>query len=83
MFTVKIHKVTEIEKMTEFVRDAEKRKNVTFRIKCNVVCAKKICYYISKLQNRRKNAQKAEGKMCKINEKLKTHLTSSVLEVIK
>lgn len=73
MFTVKIHKVTEIEKkMTEFVRDAEKRKNVTFRIKCNVVCAKKICYYISKLQNSRKNAQKTEEKVCKINEKLKT-----------
>ena len=26
MFTVKIHKVTEIEKMTEIVQDAEKRK---------------------------------------------------------
>ena len=46
--------------MTEFVRGAKKRKNVTFRIKCNVVCAKKICYYISKLQNSRKNAQKTE-----------------------
>ena len=30
-----------MKKMTEFVRDAEKRKNVTFRIKCNVVCAKR------------------------------------------
>ncbi len=68
MFTVKIHKVTEIKKMTEFVRDAEKRKKVTFRIKCNVVCAKKICYYISKPQNSCKNAQKSEKKMCKINE---------------
>lgn len=58
--------------MTEFVRDAEKRKKVTFRIKCNVVCAKKICYYISKLQNSRKNAQKTEKKVCEINEKLKT-----------
>ena len=26
MFTVKIHKVTEFEKMTEIVQDAEKRK---------------------------------------------------------
>ena len=51
-----------MKKMTEFVRDAEKRKKVTFRIKCNVVCAKKICYYISKLQNSCKNAQKAEKK---------------------
>lgn len=58
--------------MTEFVRDAEKRKKVTFRIKCNVVCAKKICYYISKLQNSCKNAQKTEKKVCEINEKLKT-----------
>ncbi len=69
--------------MTEFVQDAEKRKKVTFRIKCNVVCAKKICYYISKLQNNRKNAQKTEKKVCEINEKLKTHLTSSTLEVIR
>lgn len=69
--------------MTEFVRGAKKRKNVTFRIKCNVVCAKKICYYISKLQNSRKNAQKTEKKLCEINEKIKNHLTSSTLEVIK
>ena len=54
--------------MMEFVRDAEKRKKVTFRIKCNVVCAKKICYYISKPQNSCKNAQKSEKKVCKINE---------------
>lgn len=61
-----------MKKMTEFVRDAEKRKNVTFRIKCNVVCAKKICYYISKPQNGCKNAQKSEKKVCEINKKLKT-----------
>lgn len=57
--------------MTEFAQDAEKRKNVTFRIKCNVVCTKKICYYIAKFQNNRKNAQKTEKKSVKINEKSK------------
>ena len=53
-----------MKKMTEFVRDAEKRKKVTFRIKCNVVCAKKICYYISKLQNGCKKCTKKQRKKC-------------------
>ena len=68
MFTVKIHKVTEIEKNDGNCARCWKKKNVTFRIKCNVVCAKKIRYYISKPQNSCKNAQKSEKKMCKINE---------------
>lgn len=72
-----------MKKMTEFVRDAEKRKKVTFRIKCNVVCAKKICYYISKLQNSCKNAQKSREKSVQNKQKSKKHLTSSILVVIK
>ena len=51
-----------MKKMTEFAQDAEKRKNVTFRIKWNVVWTKKIYYYIAKFQNNRKNAQKTEKK---------------------
>ena len=60
-----------MKKMTEFVRDAEKRKKVTFRIKCNVVCAKKICYYISKLQNSCKNTQKSREKSVQNKQKSK------------
>ncbi len=67
MFTVKIHKVTEIEKMTEFVRDAEKRKKLHLGSNVTLYVQKRYAIIYLSLRIVVK-CTKIREKVCKINE---------------
>ena len=69
--------------MTEIVQDAEKRKMLHLGSNVTLYVQKRYAIIYLNFRIVVKMHKKTEKKLCRINEKSKTHLTSSTLEVIR